>query len=343
MKDKWIAIFKGGKQVDSNGRQHDGDALIDKAIKTFDPSFHEPPAVIGHPEDNAPAYGWVESLKKTGNIMYAKFKDMAPEFVEMVKKGLFKKRSASFYPDGRLRHVGFLGAAAPAVKGLPDIGFKADEESVSFEFAEINTGNIIELIKKFLLWLKERNTEIDDILISDVDDGNGGNGINPKYPYAVADILNQLTNPTNNINQGGSDMTKTTFTEADIEAAKKKAAEEAGKKVKAEFAEKEKERVKEERKKEISNWIDAKIKEGIIPPAWKDAGITAFAQSLDGDIEIDFSQDKKQSSLVWFKDFIETFGKSPIFKEMVKKENSGENFTEAETEWKLGEEIAGKL
>jgi len=47
----WIEIFKGGTQKDSQGREHDATALIEKAVKTFDPKFHEPPVVVGHPTD----------------------------------------------------------------------------------------------------------------------------------------------------------------------------------------------------------------------------------------------------------------------------------------------------
>src|SRR5512145_2502964 len=107
--DGWIPIFRGGKQIDSNGVEHDGDALIDQALTNFNAAEHEPPVVIGHPKENAPAYGWVQGLKKQGNLLYAKFKQIQPEFAQMVEKGLFKKRSAAFYPDGSLRHVGFLG------------------------------------------------------------------------------------------------------------------------------------------------------------------------------------------------------------------------------------------
>lgn len=56
-----------------------------------------------------------------------------PEFAEMVNAGRFKKISASFYtPDAPnnpvpgvyyLRHVGFLGAQPPAVKGLKQAEF----------------------------------------------------------------------------------------------------------------------------------------------------------------------------------------------------------------------------
>ena len=67
MKDadnQWIEIFAGGRHTDMTGRSHDGDRLIEKAVKTFDPAFHEPPATIGHAKDNKPAYAWVTGLKK---------------------------------------------------------------------------------------------------------------------------------------------------------------------------------------------------------------------------------------------------------------------------------------
>ena len=134
--DDWIPIFKGGEQRDSQGRLHDADALIDKAISMFDPNQHEAPIVIGHPKNNGPAFGWIKDLKKIGNTLYAKFKDVVPEFENLVKRGLFKKRSASFYLDGSLRHVGFLGAMPPAVKGLADLKFMKGGKTMSFEFDE---------------------------------------------------------------------------------------------------------------------------------------------------------------------------------------------------------------
>lgn len=136
--DDWISIFSGGKQRDNMGREHDGDALIDKAVANFNAAKHEPPAVIGHPADDAPAYGWVEGLKKEGRLLLAKFKQVQPDFAQMVKDGLFKKRSAAFYQDGTLRHVGFLGAWPPAVKGLANLHFNKGEEAMTFEFNEHN-------------------------------------------------------------------------------------------------------------------------------------------------------------------------------------------------------------
>jgi len=136
--DDWIEIFKGGEQRDSQGRVHDGNALIDKAISMFNPNQNEPPIVIGHPKNNDPSFGWVKELKKIGNTLYAKFKDVVPEFEDLVKRGLFKKRSVAFYPDGSIRHVGFLGAVPPAVKGLADLNFTEGEKTMSFEFFEFD-------------------------------------------------------------------------------------------------------------------------------------------------------------------------------------------------------------
>ncbi len=60
----------------------------------------------------------------------------------MVASGKFKKVSAAFYlPDSpnnphkgvlSLRHVGFLGAMPPAVKGLKQVEFAEDDDFVVF-------------------------------------------------------------------------------------------------------------------------------------------------------------------------------------------------------------------
>ena len=62
-----------------------------------------------------------------------------PAFEEMVQHSLFKKRSASFYrkPAGiELRHVGFLGAQPPDVKGLADMKFEEGFETAEVVFEE---------------------------------------------------------------------------------------------------------------------------------------------------------------------------------------------------------------
>lgn len=130
----WIEVFRTGKHVDSKGRVRNFTAAdLDMIVDKYDPSVHEAPAVIGHPKTNDPAYAWVEGIKRAGNVLLARLKDVNDDFAEMVEKGAFKKRSISLYPDMTLRHIGFLGASAPAIKGLKDISFSEDEEFSEFE------------------------------------------------------------------------------------------------------------------------------------------------------------------------------------------------------------------
>lgn len=139
-----IEVFKSGAHTDSAGNTRTWtEEDLDTMVQKYDPAHHEAPVVIGHPKDNAPAYGWVEGLERKGGVLYAKLKDLVPEFVDAVKKGLYKKRSISLYPDMTLRHVGFLGAVPPAVKGLADVAF-SDADGVTIEIEE---GGRVEDIK----------------------------------------------------------------------------------------------------------------------------------------------------------------------------------------------------
>lgn len=100
-----------------------------------------------------------------------------PAFAEMVDKGSFKKISASFYhPDSPnnpvpgvyyLRHVGFLGAQPPAVKGLRPVEF-ADGEKGIVEFADYGHETSASLWRRLRDWLiGERGLEVADQIIPD--------------------------------------------------------------------------------------------------------------------------------------------------------------------------------
>lgn len=128
-------IFRTGTHTSNNGvtksySVSDLNAIVD----SYNPQNLEAPLVLGHPKSNSPAFGWIETLRVVGDRLIAKAKDVVPEFLDAVKKGLFKKRSISLDKDGKLRHVGFLGAAIPAVQGLADIQFSEDDVNESFEF-----------------------------------------------------------------------------------------------------------------------------------------------------------------------------------------------------------------
>lgn len=140
-----IEIFRAGRHTDMHGRAFDITAadLADIAGR-YDPTKHEAPLVIGHPQTNAPAYGWVKGLRVDGETLLADAHQVDAAFAEAVTAGRWKKRSAAFLlpaaPDNPapgqyyLQHVGFLGAQVPAVKGLRDVQFAASAEHVA-EFA----------------------------------------------------------------------------------------------------------------------------------------------------------------------------------------------------------------
>lgn len=140
---QWVEVVKAGSHVDNKGVRVEIDgAFLERTAANFNPDVHEPPAVIGHPETDAPAYGWVCALRVgPAGSLEAQFCDTDPEFEEMVRAGRFKKRSVAIYldenkaPGGRvpaLRHVGFLGAQPPAIKGLRNVHF-GEGDAVTFD------------------------------------------------------------------------------------------------------------------------------------------------------------------------------------------------------------------
>ncbi|ROL58652.1 hypothetical protein D9V86_11720 [Bacteroidetes/Chlorobi group bacterium ChocPot_Mid] len=122
----WIAIFKPGTHTDAAGNtntwtEDDVKGMVDAYNNQPDDKRHDAPIVKGHPKTDDPAMGWVEKLKYEGGKLWAKLKQVDKKFVEEVRSGMYKKISVRLYPDGKmLRHVGFLGAVPPAIKGLGD-------------------------------------------------------------------------------------------------------------------------------------------------------------------------------------------------------------------------------
>lgn len=125
------------------------DASLKATARAYDPEKHEAPLVIGHPQHDAPAYGWVKALTHTPDGLIAIPHQINPDFADLHHRGAFKKVSASFYhPDAPanpkpgvyyLRHIGFLGAQPPAIKGLRNPEFSEDENSddiITIEFSE---------------------------------------------------------------------------------------------------------------------------------------------------------------------------------------------------------------
>ncbi|MDA8428180.1 MAG: hypothetical protein M0T70_02890 [Geobacteraceae bacterium] len=155
----WDLVFTTGMHTDANGNKKlwTTDDL-DKIVSTFNPKFHEPPLVIGHPSNNAPAFGWVEGAKRVGEGLYLKYRQVVDEFKEWNRKGMFKKKSISVYPDGSLRHIGYLGGMPPAIKGLPDYQFSdsGKGEAVTYEFSDWRMSTLGRVVMKLRDYLVEK-------------------------------------------------------------------------------------------------------------------------------------------------------------------------------------------
>lgn len=131
----WFDVFRCGTHMDHSGTLRTiTESDIDRAIKGY--RRDSAPIVVGHPTLNAPAFGWVEAFRRVGPTVQARCSQVAAEFADLVERGLYKNRSLSFNSDGSFRHVGFLGAAAPAVKGLEEIHFAQKGDYITVDLSE---------------------------------------------------------------------------------------------------------------------------------------------------------------------------------------------------------------
>jgi hypothetical protein len=154
---RWIELFRAGNYGEKGAYT---SADIDAMIRNFNPAEHEPPIVMGHPEHDAPAYGWVEAIKRSGNVLLGKLKQVPDQFAQLVNEGRFKKRSISFYRTDKgpvLRHVGFLGAMPPEVKGLADVKLASFSAGAfqAIEFTEADEMDVAQIKSSFMEALKE--------------------------------------------------------------------------------------------------------------------------------------------------------------------------------------------
>lgn len=299
-----VEILRTGTHTASSGdRVTFTDDDLEAIARAYDPQYSEAPVVIGHPSENGPAYGWVKALKAAGGRLLATL-DLVPEFVDAVRQGLYKKRSASIYNDldgrGRyLRHVGFLGAMPPAVKALADIRMGDGAEAHSFEFSA-DPGPDPDGKEQAMSW----KDKVKSLFTAAVDE----------IPEAGAPIVIATHTPTTPL-EGGS-KGGCAFSEADVQAREQAAAEAAARKAReeaqTEFAEKMRKTIEAEAAKThgaaIKARIDTLVSQGKVFPAWVKSGLVEFASALpwqDAD-QVEFAEGtSKTTPSEWFMSFLE--------------------------------------
>lgn len=315
---KLMEIFSAGRHTSMSGQSLNfSESDLQASAQAYDPQLHEAPMVVGHPDQNKPAYGWIKSLTYSDGKLQAEPHQVEPQFAEMVNAGRFKKRSASFYPPGHpsnpkpdvyyLKHVGFLGAQPPAVKGLKDATFAAgDDQCIEIEFSETAFADsfvpraIASLVRRLRDYIieKEGVDEADKIIPDYMTDSDFYEPIKESPSYSE---------PTQTPPKKPEDST-VELTPEQI-AAKE-----------AEFAERET-RLKEDeariavdkaraRKYDIASFVEGLVKDGRILPKHQ-AGLIEFMDSVEANIDtvIEFAEKEggetvKREPKTFLRDFL---------------------------------------
>jgi len=201
----YLPFFYSGDHT-AEGKGNWPPERVKKVADNYNPEFNYAPVVLGHPEDDSPAFGRFREVQSVDSVdpqgdsstwLVGVPDRIDPAFAQAVKDGRFGRLSAAFYTEGELpgidgpylRHVGFFGAGAVAKKGMPDpaiglagAGFKAefhpaDGGDKKFEELEFDAEE---------LGLKEIDTEMLAMFFEKADEG-------AKWDFSSADYtLEQL-------------------------------------------------------------------------------------------------------------------------------------------------------
>lgn len=140
---KPFEIFRTGTHTSASGKKLPVTAqMLSDIAANYSADLGEAPVVVGHPKTDDPAYGWIEKFTVKGDRLIAHPKQVEAQFSGMVQDGRFKTRSIALFPPNDPanpkpgsyypKHVGFLGAAAPAVSGLKPVAFSAADDALEF-------------------------------------------------------------------------------------------------------------------------------------------------------------------------------------------------------------------
>ncbi|HFG7809383.1 TPA: peptidase [Salmonella enterica subsp. enterica serovar Java] len=209
-----IHILKTGHYTDMYGRHYQfSESDLNDIMQTYDPTLHEAPIVVGHPRSDGPAYGWVGGVKRGSDGLSVEPRDVEPQFAELVKTRRYSKVSACLYgPDtpgnptpGKyyLRHVGFLGAQPPAIKGLKPVTFAdAGEDLIELsEWSQQTTASLFSRIRDFIIsqfGLEKADSVVPDYMIDSLRDDASRTPASPESAFSdpVGSPAEEVIQPT---------------------------------------------------------------------------------------------------------------------------------------------------
>jgi hypothetical protein len=206
---KPIEIFRPGTFTAMNGTKCTFSAAqVQELADTYKPEFSDAPLVVGHPKLTSPRYGHAGKLFiNAAGVLCADAADVVPEFAAAVAAKMYTNVSASIYmPDAPgnptpgkhyLRHIGFLGGAAPAVKGLKSVEFSADETGIAdFSYSDRIVVQIFRRIREWIIetsGIDAADAIVSDYQLSDLADSNTRDELESSKAYAAFSDPNQPT------------------------------------------------------------------------------------------------------------------------------------------------------
>jgi len=371
---KRIHIFRPGRHTTNSGTTLEfTEAQLAASAAAYDPAKHEAPLVVGHPKTDDPAYGWVRSLQFGETGLEAIPDQVEPQFDEMVQAGRFKKVSASFYPPGHpghpiqagdgsdayyLRHVGFLGAQPPSIKGLKHTEFADNAEGiVEIEFSDAGDEALItRIVGKVLEVLRGKGSEFAEPEYAgphksypiksstDVKDAwdLAGKAADPDAVRRRVIQIAKAHNWADALPATARDWAKAhsiSFSDQEVTDVDPKELEqreaalaEREKKVEAKetaFSEREQQLTEQERERAAAasaEFVEGLVKDGKVLPREK-GGVTALVTSLQGAQELEFSEDDKsvkEEPAKILREFLEGLPKRVDFNERSKDKGGKE-------------------
>ena len=133
---KNVEILKAGRYKGTDYTEKD----LDMFVENFNNKIAEPTLTLDHDENltdsvskefKVAALGYVESLKRVGDKLYADFKQVPKLIAELIEAGPLKQRSVEFFKAFKtssgttlknvLTGVTFFGSGLPAVAGMSDL------------------------------------------------------------------------------------------------------------------------------------------------------------------------------------------------------------------------------
>jgi len=334
---KSIESLRPGRFTAMNGASVEfTEADLAAMADGYDPGLSRAPIVAGHPKHNDPAYGWIDGLRwdPKRQRLDSIPGDVDPAFAEQVRAKRYRHVSLSVYlPDSPAnpkpgiyypRHLGFLGAQPPAVKGLAEASLGDGEEGVIELAAPVDLGGwadttIAGLFRRLREWLigSAGQDKADQVLPAYEIESLQEAAIRERMKPLEEPLHPMFAEPANSpASTTESTMTQATdkiaeFAEREAELTRQQQALQARQ---AEIAAKEAAIAK----RECADFAESLIQAGKLLPRDK-KGLVEFMAALPKDATLEFGEGdarQKTTGADWLKKFLQGLPKQVDFGEV---------------------------